>query len=65
MFLKIQQGGHDKTMRNKVIFVLLVLVGLFFTYKGFISNGALVISVGYLFVALVAFIEGFIVLKRK
>lgn len=52
-------------MKNKMILLLLVVLGLFFTYKALISNGKLDIHIGYLFVALVAFVESYIVFKKK
>ncbi|MRX72672.1 hypothetical protein GJU40_10985 [Bacillus lacus] len=52
-------------MRNKTIFFLLVLIGLFFTYLAVMEKGGIDMNIGYGFVALVAYVESYIALKKK
>lgn len=52
-------------MRNKIIFFLLLLIGLFFTYKAIVEDGGVDINIGYGFVALIAYVTSYGVLKKK
>jgi drug/metabolite transporter (DMT)-like permease len=52
-------------MRNKIIFVLLILIGIYFVVRFFTVEGGLGLTIGNLFVATIAFFGAYIVMKKK
>jgi multidrug transporter EmrE-like cation transporter len=51
-------------MRNKIICLLLITIGLTFTYMA-LKSDYLDIRLGYSVVAIVGFVEAYVVYKRK
>ncbi|MBM7661110.1 hypothetical protein JOC85_001882 [Bacillus mesophilus] len=52
------------SMRNKIICSLLVMIGIIFSYLALQSN-LMDTKLGYSFVAIIGFMEAYIVTKRK
>jgi len=54
-----------ETIRKEIGFVLLILIGLFFTYKAIVETVGIDLAIGHSYVALVAFVYSYLVLKKK